>query len=118
VTSATSETFITCDELLHALRNVDDLPTVRVRSERKNSFTGQVRYFQRPNHRTIYEAGKGSALAPSGHFYVDYASFTAGCDKEVPRELIDRLEREGVIVKAYPDQPNIKAWRLAEKKAL
>jgi hypothetical protein len=62
--------------------------------------------------RTIYEAGVGPKLKPSGQFYIDYASFPGGTQGEVPLEVIQELEREGLVRKAYPDKPNIKAWVL------
>lgn len=93
---------MTREELLTALRTTGGLP-------------GPYRN-RTPNFRTVYEAGTGPLLAPSGHFFVDYVTFTGGCNKEVPRELIDELEREGLITKAFPDKPHILAWVLATEK--
>jgi hypothetical protein len=45
-------------------------------------------------------------------FYVDYASYPGGTTEEVPLTLIQDLESEGVIVRAFPDKPEINAWVL------
>jgi hypothetical protein len=63
--------------------------------------------------RMIYEAVEGSRLAPSGHFHFNYGSPEFGGPfKEVPKSLIDRLEREGKLVRAYPDRPELNGWVL------
>jgi hypothetical protein len=87
------------EELLKILRDVKSLPEVRLRGGKAN-------------HRTIYEAGRGARLQPSGHFFVDYASYGVGSSEEVPREIIHALETDGTIVRAFPDQPEINAWVL------
>jgi hypothetical protein len=66
------------------------------------------------NRRMIYEAGAGPRLDPSGHWFIDYASYPGGTREEVPRALIDSLEAEGVLKRAFPKEPHIKAWILAE----
>jgi hypothetical protein len=95
-----TERTMTKNELLAALRNVDGLPELRSK---------------KPNHRTIYEAGKGSNLAPSGHFYVDYATFPSGTTEEVPLYLIRELETEGLIRR---ESPSFKSWILTEAGAV
>ncbi len=88
---------MTRDELLATLQTVDGLPETRKGSR----------------HRTIYEAGIGARLRPSGQFYVDYASFPDGSAEEVPFNLITELESEGIIVRQSPD---FKSWTLARRK--
>jgi hypothetical protein len=85
------------EKVLETLRNTDALPQCG---------KGKA-------HRTIYEAGVGSALAASGQFYIDYASFSGGCSQEVPLRIIRELESQGFIKRAFPDKPSIKAWVLA-----
>lgn len=65
-----------------------------------------------PRYRTIYEAGEGPHLKPSGHFYMDYASFPGGSTEEVPAALIKELEADGTLVRTFPRDPQINAWRL------
>jgi len=91
---------MTKNELLAALRNVDGLPELRNK---------------KPNHRTIYECGKGSNLAPSGRFHVDYAAFPGGTAEEVPMHLIRELEAEGLIRR---ESPKFKSWILTEAGAV
>jgi hypothetical protein len=64
--------------------------------------------------RTIYEAGSGVTLRPSGRFYIDFASFAHGTAEEVPRDLIDALEADGTLRRAFPDHPKLNAWALNE----
>ncbi len=59
--------------------------------------------------RKIYEIA-----GPRGHFHIDYASFPGGTVDEVPRAVIDELERKGIIIRAYPDAPHINAWKLVK----
>ena len=66
----------------------------------------------RVKKRTIYEAGKGRKLAPSGHFYIDFAAYD-GSTEEVSKSLIDRLEAEGKLVRAFPDNPKVNGWVIA-----
>jgi hypothetical protein len=67
----------------------------------------------RDKRRTIYETGEGSRLTPSGHFHFDYgAKEYGGPYEEVPKSLIDRLEREGKLVRAFPDKPELNGWVL------
>lgn len=56
--------------------------------------------------RTIYESS-----GPRGHFFVDYSAY-GGTKEEVPRELIDRLEAEGKLVRAFQFDLSCNAWRL------
>lgn len=90
---------MTRDEVLTALRTVHDLPRIRLRNGR-------------PNHRTIYEWGDNRGRG-TGRFGIDYATFAGGTAEEVPFSVIESLERDGLIVKAYPGAPNVKAWVLA-----
>jgi hypothetical protein len=60
--------------------------------------------------RMVYES------AGRRHFHVDYASFPGGTTEEVPKSLIDELERDGILVRAYPGCPEIAAWILGEQK--
>lgn len=83
-------------EVLEALRNVANVPQHR----------------RGPKCRTIYEAGQGARLDPSGHFFIDYASFPGGTNQEVPLSVIRELEAEQVIVPLCPDNPKVKAWVL------
>jgi hypothetical protein len=104
---------VTRDDVLNALRTTDELPTIRRRSVGKSKWTGRMRYIEDPSHRTIYEAGKGVLLRPSGQFFIDYATYPGGTSDEIPRSIIDELEREGKIRRAFPDKPKINAWVLA-----
>jgi hypothetical protein len=81
------------DVVLSALRAIDGLPQWKNR-----------------NFRSIYETGDNRGRG-TGEFQIDFASFPGGTTEEVPRRLIDELEREGVIVRAYA--PHINAWKLA-----
>jgi len=65
------------------------------------------------DHRTIYEAGRGPMLLPTGEFFIDYSTYPGGSSDEVPLAVIQELEREGLIRKAFPKKPEIKAWVLA-----
>jgi hypothetical protein len=96
----TMDIFKTSDEVLAVLREIGALPEPPRRAKYGK-------------HRTIYEGGKGVHLAPSGHFYIDYASFPGGSGKEVPRQIIDDLEARGEIVRAFPGKPTINAWVLS-----
>lgn len=89
---------LTREELLMSLKEVNSLPSTRCGAR----------------GRTIYEAGKGPHLIPSGHFYVDYASFPGGTNKEVRRSLIDSFESDGLIIRAFSSARHINAWRLNE----
>jgi hypothetical protein len=82
------------DQVLDALRNTSGLPL-------------------KSRGRTIYETGNGVLLRPSGHYQIDYASFPGGTAEEVLRDVIDQLEREGFIQRAFPNKPEINAWILA-----
>jgi hypothetical protein len=95
-----SEKLLTAEEVLDALRNVDSLP----------SNTGKLRHGEK--FRTIYEAGKGQQLRPSGQFFIDYAAYPGGSTGEVPIAVIRELESAGLITAAFPDNPKIKAWVL------
>lgn len=88
-----SDSQLTRDEVLHALKEIGQLPVTA-------------------NRRMIYEVGIGEQLRPGGHFYIDYATFPGGTNKEVPRSVIAELEGEGLIIRAYPDT-RINAWVLA-----
>jgi hypothetical protein len=59
--------------------------------------------------RHIYEIA-----GPQGHFHIDYAAFPGGATDEVPRKVIDELEAEGIIERAYPQAPHINGWKLVE----
>lgn len=91
-------TMMSREELLTALRTVHDLPKLRLRDGL-------------PNRRTMYEWGNSKGEG-TGRFGIDYPTFTGGSAKEIPLALIHELEREGVIVKAYPACPNVNAWIL------
>jgi hypothetical protein len=80
------------DEVIAALSNVGDVPD-----------------FGRRKGRSIYEA-----TGPRGHFHIDYAAFTGGRTEEVPRNIIDELEREGIISRTFPDSP-ISSWSLKKQ---
>ena len=62
-------------------------------------------------HRTIYETGDHRGKG-TGKFCIDYASFPGGTSEEVSRDVIDELERDGIIQRAYPDAPHLDAWVL------
>jgi hypothetical protein len=81
------------EQVLAALRNVAEVPSVGRRSG-----------------RSIYEIA-----GPAGHFHIDYASFPGGSTGEVPRRVIDELECEGVIERAFPNAPHINSWSLTRK---
>lgn len=57
--------------------------------------------------RNIYET-------VNGDFHLDYATYLGGRAEEVPRGVIDELEREGIIVRAYPTVPKVNCWKLSE----
>ena len=63
--------------------------------------------------RTIYEAGdtRGNGC---GEYYIDFATYD-GTTAKVPRSLIDALESQGVLRRAFPDQKYLNAWRLAKQ---
>jgi hypothetical protein len=94
---------VTENELLAYMANTKLIPGIQ---RRENG-----RYVTMRPKRTIYEAGKGARLEPSGHFYLDYATY-GGTSEEVPKSLIDRLEREKKLVRAFLDHPEINAWVL------
>lgn len=81
------------NEVLNALRDVAGLPV---------------------KGRTIYETGDSQGRG-TGRYRIDYANFPGGTTGEVPREVIDELEREGLIQRAYTDQPRINSWTLADQ---
>lgn len=83
---------MTRDELLDIMRDVDCLP-------------------DGGHHRTIYEAGEGPRLEPSGRFHIDYATYGMGTGEEVPMGLIYRLVSEGILVPAFKNT-DIHAWIL------
>jgi len=85
---------MTRSQLISILSNVDDLPQPG------------------PRYRTIYEAGYGPKLKPSGRFFIDYASFPGGSMEEVPIDLIRELEADGTLIRTFPQDPQINAWRL------
>jgi hypothetical protein len=60
--------------------------------------------------RHIYEVA-----GPAGHFHIDYATYPDGSTGEVSRTIIDELEREGIIERAYPDMPHVNSWVRAER---
>ncbi len=78
------------DQTLAALRNTTAVP-----------FVGK------DVGRSIYEIA-----GPSGHFHIDYAAYPGGTTDEVPRKVIDELEREGVIRRAHPNAPHLNVWKL------
>ena len=88
-------------QLLAFMNDVRSIPTYK----RKGTWSAKI--------RTIYEGGEGPRLAPSEHFYMSYATY-GGTTEEVPLPLIRRLEAEGKLVRAYPDQPHINAWILPQ----
>jgi hypothetical protein len=45
---------------------------------------------------------------------MDYASFPGGLTGEIPRTLIDELERDGILERAFPQAPHINGWKLVE----
>ena len=55
--------------------------------------------------RTIYEA------QASGHFFIDFPCYS-GSTEEISKQLIDRLELEGKLVRAFPNSPHINGWVL------
>jgi hypothetical protein len=86
---------LTRDKVLETLRNVSEVP---------HSGTGSKR-------RTIYEAGDLRGRG-SGRFFMDFAAFSGGTGEEVPLNVIQELENERIIMRAYLDKPEIKAWVL------
>ena len=65
-----------------------------------------VPHFGKNVGRTIYEIA-----GPRGHFQIDYATYPGGVTEEVPRSVIDELEQEGKIWRAFPNT-SINAWKL------
>lgn len=90
---------MTRDELLWVLSNVDGLPNPKKGGK----------------FRSIYEAGDQGGRK-SREFLTDYATFRGGSSKQVPRRLIVELEAEGVLIRAYPQRPDINCWKLANQK--
>ena len=86
-------------QVLECLLNVDALPPWGTGGHRAKC-------------RTIYEAGNKRGYG-SGKFYIDYQHYPGGTEEEVPRRVIDKLEKEGVIVRAFPKNPQLNVWRLA-----
>jgi hypothetical protein len=82
---------MTEDELLRIMNHTALIPSSRSKMSGK---------------RTIYEAA-GSR----GFFFIDYAAY-GGTTEGVPKPLIDRLEAEGKLVRAFPGSPKLNAWRL------
>lgn len=99
---------MTKEELLTCLKQVDDLPDLPLVKRKGKSWTR--------NRRMIYEAGTGDKLKRSGHWFIDYASYAGGTTEEVPRHLIAELEKDGILVRAFPEHPQIEAWVLATAK--
>ena len=89
------------NEVLEALRDDAELPDWTWKLPHKG--------------RTIYEIGFGRRLRSSSHFNIDFASYPGGTTREVPRQVIDKLEREGIIRRSWPDKPQINAWILTEE---
>jgi hypothetical protein len=85
--------YATKEEVIDALVNVDGIPTFR----------------RKRQYRMIYLAS-----GPGEHFYMDFASYPGGLDKEIPREVIDELEREETIERAFEFAPTCPAWKLAK----
>jgi hypothetical protein len=83
--------------LMHFMTNTREIPA----------------YKNRQGIRTIYESGTGPRLRASGHFFMDFATY-GGTTEEVPKELIDRLESEGKLIRTFPNHPECNAWRLPD----
>src|ERR1035441_9608388 len=83
--------------LLHVLQNTQSLPFA--------SRDGVKR-------RTIYESGDVRGRG-TGRFHIDFAAYDGGTAEEISRVLIDELEREGILTRAFADKPAIDAWVLS-----
>lgn len=94
-----SKMALTKNEVLNALRNIAGLPDWT----KKQKYVG----------RSIYETGDSRGRG-TGEFQIDFASFPGGTSEYVPRPVIDELERDGLIVRAFADNPKINAWKLKE----
>jgi len=81
-------------EVLAALKNVDGIPRTRA---------GQ--------RRMIYEA-------QGGGLHLDYATFPGGRTEQISPGVIAQLESDGLIRRAFPNAPKVKAWVLTEEVAL
>ena len=87
---------LTKEEVLSALRNVEQLP--------------EYRGWQKC--RTIYEWGDSKGRG-TGRFGLDFAAYPGGTAEEVPRSVINELEHEGIIERAFPNAPSVNGWKLA-----
>ena len=74
--------------------------------------TSLLDIMQSKKNRTIYESGDERGRA-TGRFHVDFATYPGGSTEEVPRALIDELEKAGIIERAFPEGPHINAWKLS-----
>jgi hypothetical protein len=81
---------MTRERLIEVMRNVRDLPF--------------------GDRRTIYEAGDRRGN-PVGEYFIDFASY-GGTSERVPRNLIDQMEQDGSLVRAFPTASHVNAWRL------
>jgi hypothetical protein len=85
--------------VLFSLRNVAELP----------EWTRRCRMTK---GRTIYETGDLRGRG-TDEYQIDFASYPGGTADYVPREVIDELERERIIRRAFPGEPQINAWVLS-----
>lgn len=67
--------------------------------------------------RTIYEGGDRNGRG-SSEYFVDFASYPGGSTEQVPRSLIDQLESEGVLIRAFPNAPAVNGWVLNRDKEI
>lgn len=86
-------TMLDKNQVLAALRNADQLPTIGKK--------------QKKAHRSIYEVA-----SPRGHFHITYATFPGGTSDEVPLLVIAELERDGLIKSEFPEVPDALSWKL------
>ena len=87
---------LTKEQVLDALATIAELP------QSGQKFKG----------RTIYETGDALGRG-TGKYAIDYASYPGGTAEDVSRKVIDELERDGFIRRAFPNKPEINAWVLA-----
>jgi hypothetical protein len=89
---------MTRERLIEVLRNTTALPRMNTAG------------LPRSVIRTVYEGGDRHGNG-TGDYYVDYPTY-GGTFEKVPRSLIDQMESDGSLVRAFPDDPNVNAWRL------